>query len=181
MSYDAIARRYARAIFELGQEEGQLSAIADQMASVADVYAQNLELRTVLENPMVADDARQAIVDEIASRLSVGSTPKRALRLITKQHRLRALPDIARHLSRLVDAEAKVLRAEVVSAAPMNEAMLARLRSEIERATGSKVVLSHSVDASLIGGVITRIGDRVIDGSLRTRLLGFRDAAMPTS
>jgi F-type H+-transporting ATPase subunit delta len=180
MSYDAIARRYARAIFEIGSEEGQLGPIADQIQAVADTYSGSEELRNALDNPMVEEHARQAIVEEIASRLSAGATTKRALRVVTKQGRLRALPDIARHLRRFVDANSKIVRADVVSAAPMSDAMLSRLRAELERATGNKVVLSHSVDASLIGGVVTRIGDRVIDGSLRTRLLGFRDGVLTT-
>ncbi len=181
MSYDAIGRRYARAIFEIGKEEGALAAIAEQLRDIASAYAVSDELRTTLENPLVPDEVRTAIVDEIATRSGAGATAKRALRVITKQRRLRAMPDIARHLDRLVDADAKVVRAHVTSAAPLGESALGRIRAEIEKATGNQVVLTHAVDASLIGGVVTRIGDRVVDGSLRTRLLAFRDAALPTS
>lgn len=176
MSYDAIGRRYARAIFEIGKEEGNATAIAEQLRAFAEVYGANAELRTVLENPMVAEDKQSAIVVEIAQRLGAGPTTQRALRVITQQRRLKAIADVSRHLDRMVDDDAKVVRAEVMSAAPLGEAFLSKLRAELERATGSKVVLSHTVDASLIGGVVTRIGDRVIDGSLRSRLKGFRES-----
>lgn len=176
MSYDAIGRRYARAIFEIGKEEGNVSALAEQLRSFAETYKASTELMTVLENPMVTDEARSAIVLEIAQRVGAAQTAQRALKLITRQRRLRAISDISRHLDRLVDEDAKVVRAEVLSAGPLGDAFLSKLRAELERATGNKVVLEHKVDPALIGGVVTRIGDRVVDGSLRSRLKGFREA-----
>lgn len=181
MSFDAVGRRYARAIFELGKEEGNLAAVADQLASFAETYDASEELKTVLENPLVGVDSRLAIVSDIAQRLSVTGTALRALRLITKQRRLRALPDIARHLRRQVDEDANLVRAHVTTATAPAPGYLDKLKVEIERATGKKVTLTHSVDASLIGGVVTAIGDRVVDGSLRSRLVAFRDAARPSA
>lgn len=176
MSYDAIGRRYAQAIFEIGKEEGNLGALAEQIRSFAEAYASSAELETVLENPLVSDEARSAIVLDVAQRTGAGPTAQKALRVVTKQRRLRALPDIARHLERLVDADSKVVRAEVMSATPLGEAFLTKLRAELEKATGQKVVLSHTLDASLIGGIVTKIGDRVLDGSLRSRLKTFKEA-----
>lgn len=178
MSYDAIGRRYAQAIFEIGKEEGNALAVADQLDDFAKSYQASDELKTVLENPLVPEETREAIVLEMATRVGAGASAQKALRLITRRRRLRALPDIARHLRRLCDEDAKVVRAEVISAGPLGEAYLTRLKTELERVTGQKVLLSHSVDAALIGGVITRIGDRVIDGSLRSRLATLREAAI---
>lgn len=180
MSYDAIGRRYARAIFELAKEEGSLAGVAKQLADFSEVYESSRELQHVLENPLVEESARSAVVAEIAARIGVTGTAERALRLLTRQRRLRAVPDVARHLGRLVDEDAKVVRAHVTTAAAAAPGYLDKLRAEIESATGLKVVLTSSVDASLIGGVITTIGDRVVDGSLRSRLHAFRDGARPT-
>jgi F-type H+-transporting ATPase subunit delta len=182
VSYDAIGRRYARAIFELAKEEGRATAVADQIASFAEVYAGSEELRTILENPLV-DDARQARHrhrDRCSRRRHRGSGA-RALRLITKKRRLRAVSDIARHLRRQVDEDANVVRAHVTTASAPPSGYLDRLKSQIEQSTGQKVMLTHSLDPSIIGGVITAIGDRVVDGSLRTRLLRFRDATRPSA
>ena len=181
MSYDAIGRRYARAIFELAKEEGRATAVADQIASFAEVYAGSEELRTILENPLVDDAARHAIVTEIAARVGATGAAERALRLITKKRRLRAVSDIARHLRRQVDEDANVVRAHVTTASAPPSGYLDRLKSQIEQSTGQKVMLTHSIDPSIIGGVITAIGDRVVDGSLRTRLLRFRDATRPSA
>lgn len=179
MSYDSIGRRYARAIFELAKEDGSVGSVAKQIGDFAEVYSGSRELQTVLENPLVEPGPRAAIVAEIAARIGATGTAERALRLITKQRRLRAIPDIARHLVRFVDEDAKVVRAHVTTAAAVAPTFLDKLKSEIEAATGSKVVLTSSVDPSLIGGVVTTIGDRVVDGSLRSRLHSFRDGARP--
>ena len=110
MSYDAIGRRYARAIFEIGKEEGNVAALAEQLRSFAESYKGNTELQTVLEHPMVTDEARAAIVLEIAQRVGAGATAQRALKLITRQRRVRAIAEVSRHLDRLVDEDAKVVR-----------------------------------------------------------------------
>lgn len=179
MSFDSIGRRYAQAIFEIAKEEGDATTIARQLQEFAAVYASSDELRSVLESPLVESEARQSIVVEIAQKLGTSPVTSKAIRLITRKRRMRALPDIARHLERLVDQDAKVVRAEVMSAGPLSASYLERLRAELEKATQTKVVLSHSVDPSLIGGVVTRIGDRVIDGSIRSRLFGFGASVEP--
>jgi F-type H+-transporting ATPase subunit delta len=115
---------------------------------------------------------------DIAGRLGVGEKAKNTLRLLVRKRRIAAVPEIARQLARLSDEDAGVLRAEVTSAGPLSEAYLGRLRAELEKATGRKVAVSHKQDPSLIGGVVTRIGDQVIDGSVRARLAGFRDSLL---
>jgi F-type H+-transporting ATPase subunit delta len=176
MSYDAIGRRYARALFELGKEEGNLPALQQNFADFAAAYAASAELREVLDNPLVPEKPREAILVEIAQKVGAGETAQRGLRLIAQHRRLRALPDIARHLSRLVDDDAKVVRAEVISAAPLSEAYVQKLKAEIEKVTGNKVTIERTVDPSLIAGVVTKIGDRVVDGSALSRLRSLRSA-----
>lgn len=185
MSFDTVARRYARAIFELAKEGGQQAAVADLVSAFAEVYESSDELRNVVENPLVDQPARVAIVADLmqllgrkAGSAAAADLVNRAMHVVTRARRLRALPDIARHLRRLVDEDGRILRAKVTTAAATSSAYLDRLKTEIERATGQKVVLTHEVDPSLIGGVITAIGDRVVDGSLRSRLLGLRDISL---
>jgi F-type H+-transporting ATPase subunit delta len=177
VSYDAIGRRYAKAIFDLAKEEGSLAAVSTAMNDLAGAYTTSSELRDVLDSPLVPDDARNSILVELASRVGANDTAKRALRIVGLHRRLRALPDIARHLAKLVDEDAKIVRAIVTSAGPLSESYISRLKSEIERATGKKVNVVHTVDPSLIAGVITQIGDRVVDGSARSGLRSLRNIA----
>lgn len=184
MSQEAIGRRYARAIFELARETNQGGAVAEQLSRFADVYEGSDELRLTLDNPMVDDKTREAIVLDIAARVTDGAAAdlvRRSLKLIAQNRRERAVSAIARGLRKLVDESDKIVRAKVTSAGPLSDAYLGQLKSEIERATGGKVIITHEIDASLIAGVVTQIGDRVVDGSLRTRLRTFREASQVTS
>ena len=178
MSHENIARRWGRAVFELGKESNTLAALSRDMTTFADLYASNDELSGVLENPLVPEPAREAILRDVAARLSLSETATSTLRLLAKKRRIVAIPEIARQVARLVDADSGVVRAEVTSAGPLTEAYLGRLKGELEKATGKTVVITHKQDTSLIGGVITRIGDQVIDGSVRARLAGFRESLL---
>ena len=171
MSYDgAVIERYARAIFELGSEQNQLSQLTLQLRNAAETYAASAELRGVLDNPLVDEDKRESILKDIASRLGLGPLAVNTIRLLASRHRLAALPDIARRLSVLSDEKARVLRATVTSATRLDEGYYQRLTAAIEQATGQKVVLDKKTDPDLIAGVVTTIGDNTIDGSLRGRL-----------
>ena len=180
MSHENIARRWGRAVFELGKESNTLAELSRDMTTFAELYASNDELSGVLENPLVPEPSREAILRDIADRLGLSETAKNTLRLLAKKRRIVAIPDIARQVARLVDIDGGVVRAEITSAGPLTEAYLGRLKGELEKATGKTVVIAHKQDKSLIGGVITRIGDQVIDGSVRARLDGFRESLLRT-
>ena len=180
MSYESIARRYARAVFELGKETGSLADIASAVQSFAAAYESSEDLQTVLGNPLVLEKEREAVLAELASRLGIKGLGLNTLQLLLQKRRMAAIPEIARQLGRLVDDDAGLLRAEVTSASPLGDAFLTKLRAELEKATGKKVKIEHRQDASLIGGVVTKIGDRVVDGSLKARLSSFRDALLST-
>lgn len=181
MSYEAIARRYAQAVFELGKEGGQLVQISKQVTALAEVFDGSEELRAVLTNPLVADSAREAILVDIGQRLGAGDITLRTLRVLAQNRRLAALPDIARTLSRLVDEDTKTLRATITSASALSDAYLAKLRAELEKATGQKIEMTVHKDPALIAGVVVQIGDKVIDGSARAKLRLFREGLAQTS
>lgn len=178
MSYEAIARRWARAVFELGKEGGNLADLSRDITAFAETWTNHEELSAIVDNPLIPETSRTAVLREIFDKMGLVDGAKATLRLLAQKRRLAALPDIARALARLVDEDANVVRAEVTSAGPLTEAYLGRLRGELEKATGKKVTITHKQDKSLIGGVVTRIGDQVIDGSVRARLAGFRDSLL---
>jgi F-type H+-transporting ATPase subunit delta len=178
MSYEAVARRWARAIFDLGKEAGSVARLTDDIAAFAETYGAHAELAAVLDNPLVADTDREAILREVAQRMSLSDLSVASLRLLARKRRLRALPDLARQLRRLADDDQNLLRAEVAAAGPLTDGYLDKLRAEIEKATGKKVSITFRRDPSLIGGVVTKIGDQLIDGSVRARLATFRDSLL---
>lgn len=180
MSAEVIARRYARAVFELGKEQKNLPVITRDLAEFSASLESSPDLRMILGNPLVSETQREAVLVEIGQKMSVSPTSLSTLRLLAQRRRLSALPEMVRQLEKLVDEDAGVLRAEVTSATLLSESFLAKLRAELESATGKKVVVSHKQDPSLIAGIVTRIGDQVIDGSVKARLESFRDSLLRT-
>ena len=170
MSSGDVAERYARAIFELGVDAGQVVALSEQVRSFADTYAASRELQAVLDNPMVDLEQRQAVLAEIAGKVGLSGVGLNAIRMLAERNRLSSLPEIARRLALLADEKAGVLRAVVTSAAPLPESFYERLMRELESATNRKVAIDRQTDPSLIAGVVTRIGDNTIDGSVKGRL-----------
>jgi F-type H+-transporting ATPase subunit delta len=167
---DAVAERYARAIFELGVDAGQLEALSGQIRSFADTYASSRELQGVLDNPLIELAKREAILADIGGRVGLTGVGLNAVRFIAKRNRLGSLPDIARRLASLADEKQGVVRATVTSAGPLPESFYERLVAELESATQRKVAIDRKQDPSLIAGIVTRIGDNTIDGSVKGRL-----------
>lgn len=165
-----VADRYARAIFELGVEANQLDAVTEQIARVAEVYAGSSELRSALETPLIDEARREGVLRDIAARLGLSELATNSLRVLLLRRRLRALPEIARRLGAFSDERAGILRATVTSAVPLSEAHYQALGTELERATKKRIVIERKQDPSLIAGIVTRIGDNTIDGSLKGRL-----------
>jgi len=174
-----VARRYAKALLEIGTESSTLPALVDDLAKIAEVYSSSPELQRALDNPLVAHDAKKAILAEVADRTGVSTVAKNALLLVGDRRRLHALPAIAQLLREMSDAKQGVLRAEVTSAVRLSDAYYAKLQAELERMTGQKVAIDKRDDPSLLAGVIARIGDRVYDGSLRSRLTELGHALLP--
>jgi F-type H+-transporting ATPase subunit delta len=179
MSVSIVARRYAQALLELGVEQNTLDRIVGELESIAGMWESNHELRNALENPLVPHAAKTAVMGDLAARLGLSETTRNTLLLLVDRRRIRTLPYIARTLRELADARKGVLRAEVTSAAPLSEAYYTRLQAQLEKMTGKRVVVDRHTDPSLIAGVVTRIGDRIFDGSLRTRLQSLHDALIP--
>ena len=170
MSQAPIADRYARAIFELGVETGQLPTITEQVRRFAQVYSGSAELRAVLDNPVIEVEKRDAVLADVAMRLGLAGNGLNLIKLLASRKKLRVVPDIARRLDRFTDEQAGVVRATVTCAKPMSDSFYQRLVSELEAATSRKIVLERREDPRLIAGFVTRIGDNTIDGSVRGRL-----------
>ena len=170
MSQAPVADRYARAIFELGVETGQLAPITEQVRRFAEAYSGNAELRAVLDNPIIEQEKREAVLADVSARLGLMGNALNLIKLLASRKKLRVVPDIARRLDRFSDEKAGVVRATVTSAKPMPDSFYQKLVAELESATARKIVLERREDPTLIAGFVTRIGDNTIDGSVRGRL-----------
>ena len=181
MSVQIVARRYAQALLELAVEQGLLDKVVNDVATVADAWNTSVEFRNAIENPLVALPVKKAVINELADQIGASPVTRNTLLLMIDRRRARALPYVAQWLRELADARQGLVHAEVTTATPLPDAYYGRLQTQLETMTGKRVVVDRRTDPALIGGVVTRIGDRIFDGSLRTRLQSLRDALMPVA
>jgi F-type H+-transporting ATPase subunit delta len=174
-----VACRYAKALLELGGEQGNLDALVKEISALAETIQGSAELRNLIENPEIPRTARKAVLGEIAQRLGASQTTKNTLSLLADNGRLRILPVLARELRRGADERAGVVRAHVKSAQPLSEGYAQKLQQALEARFKRKVVIDREVDPTLLAGVVTRVGDTIIDGSLKARLDELRVQLLP--
>ena len=170
----SVARRYARALFGIGVDAGKFEALGDELSELASLWNQSAELRQALENPVFRPEEKRAVLREHPARVAPTPEVQRFVLLLLDRRRIVLLPAIARAYRELADAQLGRVRADVTSAEPLAPATLDRVRRSLEQRTGKKVIIELAVDPELIGGVVARVGDLVLDGSVRTQLADLR-------
>jgi F-type H+-transporting ATPase subunit delta len=172
----AAARRYARALFSIASDDGAIEAARAELARLAGLLDEQAELRHTLFRPLHPVKERRAVLRGVCERLGIGASVRNFLSFVVDQRRLVDFAAIRREYERLADEAAGRLRAEVVAASELPPAQRERLRSALARHTGREIDLAVTVDPSLIGGAIAKVGGIVFDGSLRTQLQQLRDS-----
>jgi F-type H+-transporting ATPase subunit delta len=166
------ARRYAEAAFQIAQRDGTVDTWRSDLATAAEILGREDALR-VLANPAVPYEARA----ELAERITAGDISPPALnlvRLLLRRGRIDLLPGVAREFYRLYARREGITEATIVSAAPLDPSEEQALRQRLIEMTGGRVEMDFTIDPSILGGVVVRLGDRLMDGSVRGRLERLR-------
>ncbi|HEV3031724.1 MAG TPA: ATP synthase F1 subunit delta [Polyangia bacterium] len=171
----SISRRYARALFSIGVDRGTFEQLGQELDAVAALWVGSHELRQALENPIFQPSQKRAVLESVLGRAGTSSDVQRFVLLLLDRRRLSAVPSIARAYREMADLHTGRVRAHVTSAQALGPAELERIRQSLARRTGKQVILESAVDAGLIGGVVARVGDLVLDGSVRTQLGALRE------
>jgi F-type H+-transporting ATPase subunit delta len=166
----SVSRRYARALFSLGVDNGMFEVYGRELGSMARLYESSSELRQALDNPVFRGGERRAVLDAVLPRVSQSREVRQFVSLLLERGRLPFLPAIAREFGRMTDDRLGQVRGKVVSAAPLDAGTVDEVRRALESRTGKKVILETEVDPELLGGVMAKVGDLVLDGTLRTQL-----------
>ncbi len=174
----ALGRRYAKALLDLAREQGQDDAVLRDVGALSEAWKVSAELRDIVGNPVLPKPALKAAVDAVMERLGCSTLVRNTIKLMADKGRLGHLDDVLRALEELAEAETGRVRVEVVSAKPLSDSYYARLTEKLRRATDREIVLVKKQDPSLIGGVVTRIGDQVFDGSLSNRLSELKESLL---
>jgi F-type H+-transporting ATPase subunit delta len=172
------ARRYAQAAFEVALEEGNLAAWRAGLADVAEVYAIP-EVQLFLGDDRIPLDERLAFVDRV---LDVAPSVRNLAKLLVVKRRVPLAPRIAQLFNRLADAHEGVVEAEVTTATDLTPELRVRIERALSEGLGGRQIrLTHRTDPSLLGGIVIKVGDKLVDGSVRTRLRLLRQhlAAAP--
>jgi F-type H+-transporting ATPase subunit delta len=175
MSMRASAARYAKALLDVAITESDPERAEQELAAFVDLVRTNSDLQRTFANPVVSAAAKRAIVQQILDRLRPTTPVGKLLLLLASRGRLALLPDLLDVYRERLMEHRNVLQAEVTTAAPLSSERAAQLQQRLAHATGRTVTMTTRVDPSIIGGVVTRIGSTVYDGSVATRLAKVRD------
>jgi F-type H+-transporting ATPase subunit delta len=170
----SVARRYAKALFEMGVDGGNFEALGREIGEFADLLSASPELGQTLANPVFSATEKRAVLEKLLPRVTPTPAVQRFVMLLLERGRIVLLPAIARAFRDMTDQHLGRVRAKVTSAQPLDAGALDRVRKALERRTGKQVLLETAVDPELVGGVVASVGDLVLDGSVRTQLEDLR-------
>lgn len=177
MTNRSSAARYARALLDVTRaERGDVEAVERDLASFVSLVDGEAALRRALVNPAIPAPRKKALVTELLARAPLQPPVAKLLLLLAERDRLALLPDVLDlYRQRLLDLR-NIVRAEVTTAVPLEAGRVEALRAALGALTGGQVAMTTRVDPGLIGGVVTRIGSVVYDGSVRRQLERMREA-----
>jgi F-type H+-transporting ATPase subunit delta len=171
-----LAGRYALAVFELAQEEKSVDALAKDFAALKQMMAESPELARLVRAAVFSRDEQAAGMNAVLHRVEASALTRRFILLLASKRRLFALSDIIRSYEGLVARQRGEVSAQVTSARPLSDVETAQLKAVLKEKLSREIRLEAKTDASLLGGLIVKVGSRMIDSSLRTKLEGMRVA-----
>lgn len=172
-----IARRYAAALFALGKEQGEealgrynadLQALSGEMREVPALAA-------VLQSPVIATTEKKAVLNGVLKKMKADQTIRNFCLLLADKERLACLGDIVRCYGTLLDEARGILRGRLTTAVELTEERQAALKAELEQKAGTAIELGFEVDPEILGGIVLKVGDKVLDASLRAQLAILRE------
>jgi F-type H+-transporting ATPase subunit delta len=173
--------RYASALFELAGEDKSIDQVGQQLATLQSAIDQSEDLRRLVRSPVFSSDDQVAALAGVAGQLGITGTTLNFLKLVARNRRLAALPDMIRAYAMLLSQSKGEIAGEVTSAEPLSAAQLSSLRAALKSALGREVALSTRVDESILGGLIVKVGSRMMDNSLKTKLQSLKIAMKGTA
>lgn len=165
-----IATRYATAIFELAKEEKALEKLETDVAALDAALVESEDFRSLISSPLYSRDQQAKAIGALAPKMGLDKMMANALQLMASKRRLFVLPQLNKVLSALIAEEKGEVTADVVSARPLNDAQTAALAKTLKANAGKDVKINATVDERLIGGLVVKLGSKMVDTSIRSKL-----------
>ena len=175
-SMSGVAGRYGAALFELANESGTADAVSGDLKRFAAFIEESPDLKRLVTSPVFTADQQKAAVGAVLDRAGIGGIVANFIRLVAQKRRLFVLPAMIRAYEALLAAKKGIVPAEVTVAEAMPEQLLADLKSALAKTAGQEVSLAVKVNPDIIGGMIVKLGHRMFDASLKTKLNALRVA-----
>ena len=170
MSSQTVARRYATALADVLAERNEEAAVREELGAWERMVQENPLLLEVFTNPTIPYDQKSRVLIELIAKSGVRQTTANFLRLVLRNQRFGELPHVNSKLREILDERSGVVSAQVVSARPISEPVKKAHEKTLEQITNKRIRLSFETDESLLGGIVTRIGSTIYDGSVRSQL-----------
>ncbi|MBU2452680.1 MAG: F0F1 ATP synthase subunit delta [Proteobacteria bacterium] len=171
----AVSRRYAKALILIGQEDGQAEHYNAELESVVGLFDTQEDFEKALTNPLYNKNNRKKVLEAVLAATDLSAIMKSFLTLLFDKGRIGFLREIASYYNDLADELKGVVKASIVSATELSQDAVDKIKEALSKMTGKNIVLNVEQDPNLIGGVVTRLGDLVLDGSVKTQLINMRE------
>lgn len=165
-----VAGRYAAALFELTEEQKKLDEVAADVATIRELLAESADLRRLVASPVIGRDDQGRAVVAVLEKAGVSELTCNFVGVVARNRRLFALDSMCVGYRELLAGRRGEITAEIMTAQPLTDGQRESLEQELRAAMGSKVTLDTRVDETLLGGMIVKVGSRMVDSSLRTKL-----------
>ena len=171
-----IAGRYASALFELANEAGQIDAVQADLRRFDAMIAESADLMRLVRSPVFTADEQEAGVTAILDKAGISGLAANFIKLLASKRRLFVVRDTVKAFATLADAKKGVARAEVTVAEALSDKNRKALAEALKVTTGKSVEISEKVDPAIIGGIVVKLGSRMVDSSVRTKLNSLKVA-----
>jgi len=171
-----VAGRYATALFELARDEKSVDTVKADLDKFEAMMAESPDLARLVRSPVFAADAQTRALSAVLEKAGIGGIAAKFLKVLTANRRLFAVRDVIRTFRTLVARFKGEVSADVTVAEPLNDKNLEALKGALKNVTGKDVDLNIKVDPAIIGGLIVKLGSRMVDSSLRTKLNSIKNA-----
>jgi len=175
MSTETIARRYSVALADVVLKTSETEVVKGELASWGELFSSNSDLKTVFNNPAIAQVSKGKVLDGLIAKVKPSKLTANFLKVLLQNGRLSDLGEISERFASVLEQRSGVVAAEITSARDLPATERAEFEKHLEKITGKKVTINYAIDKDIIGGVVTRIGSTVYDGSVRTKLENLRE------
>ncbi|MDD2390979.1 MAG: ATP synthase F1 subunit delta [Desulfobacterales bacterium] len=172
----AISRRYAKALLLIGKEEGKAEKYRAELDEISGLIFGEKQLAQVLTNPLYDSTGRKNVLKALLKKLKLSKTMASFLLLLFDKGRIGFLANINEFYNKLADELKGIAQASLVSATELSSETIEKIRAALSKKTRKEIILEVEQDPGLIGGIVTRMGDLVLDGSIKTQMLNLRES-----